>query len=81
MINIKLETIVMRQNLCEICSSPGMLRADRDQPLQEYMWLTGRKFPFSTEPEFTFIQAYPINSMKLCYYHHKVKRKLLQTYL
>ena len=64
---------MMKQGLCKECHSPVTFAVDRDKPLEQHEWLTGRTLPWYGGPEITTIQVYPIVRKDLCYYHDKIK--------
>lgn len=66
----------MKPKLCEICMSPPLKYVDTKQPRRIYEFLTGRKLPWSDDPEIILVNCHPIESGNLCYYHDKVKRGL-----
>jgi hypothetical protein len=68
---------MIKQGLCKECYSPGRLMADRDKPLEQHEWLTGRNLPWGGGPEVITIQVYPIVRKDLCYYHEKKRIGLI----
>jgi len=52
------------------CNQQAIFIVDKSETKREE-WLTGRKIPWSDDPEIIMQPFHPLHPGKLCYYHSK----------